>query len=101
MVHSWTKYLNKIVTILCCLVVPGLVVMVRDLCQRLVGSNPSTGNWMDIFHICCKKCIVCLKGPKATHLSNQCYEICVRRETGMCFICYTPTISAAVIGQVK
>jgi hypothetical protein len=29
----------------------------------------------------------------AAHLSNQCYGICIRRETSMCYICYIPTIS--------
>ena len=32
---------------------------------NVVGSNPSTIYWMDIFHIyCCKNCIVCLKRRK-------------------------------------
>ena len=26
-----------------------------------MGSNPSTGYWMDIFQNCCKSSIVCLK----------------------------------------
>ena len=29
--------------------------------QDVVGSNPSAGYWMDIFHICCKNCIVFIK----------------------------------------
>ena len=33
--------------------------------QEVVGSNPSTGYWIEIFHIyCCKNCNVCLKRPK-------------------------------------
>ncbi len=36
----------------------------------------------------------------ATHLSNQCYTICVRREEGFCSICYraavVPAIGAAI-----
>lgn len=32
-------------------------------------------------------------GATATHLNNQCYQICIRRESGICYICYTPTIS--------
>ena len=33
---------------------------------RVVGSNPGTGNWMDIIsHIYfCKNCKVCIKLPK-------------------------------------
>ena len=32
---------------------------------KVVGSNPSTVYWMDIFHIfCCKNCNVCLKRRK-------------------------------------
>ena len=27
----------------------------------------------------------------ATHLSNQCYTMCIRREAGFCAICYVPT----------
>ena len=26
----------------------------------------------------------------ATHLSNQFYTVCLRREEGMCSVCYTP-----------
>ena len=32
--------------------------------REVVGSNPSTGYALDIFHIFCKSCIACLKGPK-------------------------------------
>ena len=31
----------------------------------------------------------------ATHLSNQCYDICVRREAGQCAICYVPAVFSA------
>ncbi len=31
----------------------------------------------------------------AQHLSNQCYDICIRREIGICYICFVPTISIA------
>ena len=27
----------------------------------------------------------------ATHLSNQCYTMCIRREAGFCAICYVAT----------
>ena len=30
---------------------PGLLVMGGDSCPKVVGSNPSTVYWMDIFHI--------------------------------------------------
>merc|ERR1712038_824383 len=39
-----------------------------------------------------------------THLSEQDYDICVRRASGMCYICYSPTITPgtpAVIVQVS
>merc|ERR1719330_30487 len=29
---------------------------------------------------------------KVTHLSNQHYDICIRRASGYCYICYSPTI---------
>merc|ERR1719291_172839 len=29
---------------------------------------------------------------KVTHLSNQHYDICIRRGSGYCYICYSPTI---------
>jgi len=29
----------------------------------------------------------------ATHLQNQCYLICFRRQSGMCEICFAPTVS--------
>merc|ERR1711983_223924 len=32
---------------------------------------------------------------KTTHLSNQDYEICIRREAGTCYICYTVQKMAA------
>jgi len=38
----------------------------------------------------------------ATHLSNQYYNICIRRASGYCYICYSPTIigtSAAITQQ--
>merc|ERR1711971_462689 len=39
-----------------------------------------------------------------THLSNQHYDICIRRASGYCYICYSPTIIAAgtpVIAQIS
>ena len=42
---------------------PGLVVLGGDL--KVVGSNPSIEQWMDIFtNSCCKNCNVCLKSQK-------------------------------------
>merc|ERR1711990_940065 len=35
-----------------------------------------------------------------THLSNQHYDICIRRASGYCYICYTPTIIAAIKAAV-
>merc|ERR1719362_2076482 len=35
-----------------------------------------------------------------THLSNQHYDICIRRASGYCYICYTPTIIAAITAAV-
>jgi len=35
-----------------------------------------------------------------THLSNQHYDICIRRTTGYCYICYTPTIIATTTAAV-
>jgi len=32
-----------------------------------------------------------------THLSNQKYDICVRRGAGYCYICYSPTITGAAV----
>ena len=32
----------------------------------------------------------------ATHLSNQCYTICFRRETGQCGICFSPVTTIAI-----
>jgi len=31
-----------------------------------------------------------------THLANQQYDICIRRESGFCFICYLPTLTPGV-----
>ena len=56
------------------------MVMGRDSCPKVVGSNPGTVYWMDIFsHIFVVKiCNVCLKRPKInkkrpglTHLKNN------------------------------
>merc|ERR1711971_1003251 len=33
---------------------------------------------------------------KVTHLSNQHYDICIRRASSYCYICYNPTIVAAI-----
>lgn len=33
---------------------------------------------------------------KATHLSNQNYDICIRRGVGFCYICYSPTVIGTV-----
>merc|ERR1711935_1022123 len=35
-----------------------------------------------------------------THLSNQHYDICIRRASGYCYICYTPTIIATTTAAV-
>ena len=45
---------------------PGLVVMGGNSRPKVVGSNPGTVDWMDIFsHTFVKKnCNVCLKRPK-------------------------------------
>jgi hypothetical protein len=42
-------------------------------------------------------------GTAVTHLSNQDYDVCIRRASGYCYICYTPkivgaTASAAEVG---
>merc|ERR1711981_1429561 len=40
-----------------------------------------------------------------THLSEQSYDICIRRASGMCYICYSPTLGTdaadAAIAQVS
>ncbi len=33
----------------------------------------------------------------ATHLANQHYDICFRRESGMCAICYIPAIAIGTV----
>jgi len=35
-----------------------------------------------------------------THLSNQHYDICIRRASGFCYICYSPTIIAAITAAI-
>merc|ERR1711935_992757 len=35
-----------------------------------------------------------------THLSNQHYDICIRRASGSCYICYSPTIIAAILAAI-
>jgi hypothetical protein len=35
-----------------------------------------------------------------THLSNQHYDICIRRAKGYCYICYAPTIIATTLAAV-
>jgi len=35
-----------------------------------------------------------------THLSNQHYDICIRRASGYCYICYSPTIIAAITAAI-
>merc|ERR1719331_3632161 len=35
-----------------------------------------------------------------THLSNQHYDICIRRGSGYCYICYSPTIIAATTAAI-
>jgi hypothetical protein len=51
----------------------------------------------------CNHFILFILFNKAQHLSNQCYEICIRRESSYCSICYWPNIIPATgePGQVK
>merc|ERR1739848_980830 len=35
-----------------------------------------------------------------THLSNQHYDICIRRAKGYCYICYAPTIIATITAAI-
>merc|ERR1711971_287130 len=35
-------------------------------------------------------------GAGVTHLSNQHYDICIRRASGFCYICYSPTIATTL-----
>merc|ERR1719400_1688164 len=35
-----------------------------------------------------------------THLTNQHYDICIRRASGSCYICYSPTIIAAILAAI-
>ncbi len=35
----------------------------------------------------------------ATHLSSQCYTMCIRRESGFCSICYVTAITNTVNGD--
>jgi len=37
---------------------------------------------------------------QVTHLSNQHYDICIRRGSGYCYICYSPTIIAAITAAI-
>merc|ERR1712087_96924 len=37
---------------------------------------------------------------KVTHLSNQHYDICIRRGSGYCYICYSPTIIATTTAAI-
>merc|ERR1719491_1536813 len=37
---------------------------------------------------------------QVTHLSNQHYDICIRRGSGYCYICYSPTIIAATTAAI-
>ena len=44
---------------------PGQLVWEKTCVQDVVGSNPSTGYWIDIFTLnCCKKLIFVRKRPK-------------------------------------
>ena len=50
--------------------------------------------------------LYCFCYVEATHLSDQNYEICFRRESGYCAICFTPSIQSStatpgVIAQVR
>merc|ERR1719362_541661 len=38
-------------------------------------------------------------GAEVTHLSNQHYDICIRRASNFCYICYSPTILATIIAD--
>merc|ERR1711971_439701 len=35
-----------------------------------------------------------------THLSNQHYDICIRRASGSCYICYSPTIISTILAAI-
>merc|ERR1711971_1366301 len=37
---------------------------------------------------------------KVTHLSNQHYDICIRRASGSCYICYSPTIISTILAAI-
>merc|ERR1711971_40185 len=37
---------------------------------------------------------------QVTHLSNQHYDICIRRASGSYYICYSPTIIAAILAAI-
>ncbi|XP_059087177.1 uncharacterized protein LOC131883677 [Tigriopus californicus] len=37
---------------------------------------------------------------QTTHLSNQCYNICIRRESGRCAICYVPNFADSIAGAI-
>jgi len=36
-------------------------------------------------------------GVTSTHLSNQLYSICIRRNVGKCAICYSPTVASTIV----
>ncbi|TRY72201.1 hypothetical protein TCAL_13281 [Tigriopus californicus] len=38
---------------------------------------------------------------QTTHLSNQCYNICIRRESGRCAICYVPNFADSIAGAIE
>eukprot|EP00094_Tigriopus_californicus_P014059 TCALIF_13615-PA protein Name:"Protein of unknown function" AED:0.10 eAED:0.10 QI:0/0.63/0.66/0.91/0.54/0.66/12/94/345 len=42
----------------------------------------------------------CSQQEGATHLSNQCYNICIRRESGRCAICYVPNFADSIAGAI-
>ena len=45
--------------------------------------------------------IMCHSHFLATHLSNQCYNICFRRNYRTCAICFSPTVIVAISAAIN
>lgn len=45
--------------------------------------------------------ITAVSASAATHLSSQNYQVCFRRQSSYCYICYTPVIEGTVLVETK
>ncbi|TRY72397.1 hypothetical protein TCAL_12167 [Tigriopus californicus] len=69
-----------------------IIVDANDQCHEAVFNLGGGGGFSRSWDIKVTQ-FSCNEELGATHISNQCYKMCIRRQSGFCAICYVPNFA--------